>query len=230
MSETRVQETGSSPIRCGRTVRGHARADRLLIRPASERQDGAGDPDRHIKPKAPAKAGPESQSSHAESHQHQPERPPEQASGYSQKAVPLLSAASDRDSRESFQAWPRRSRRRRCGPRTLVLQRFRWLREGLKAVPKGPAYRSAAFARFIASRRELEHIRTRHKSPRTNGVRERGFGTLKYEQLYCHDISDGEMLARPRRDPTPDLQHPTTPRDIRLEVPARRLPDSDPQL
>lgn len=60
----------------------------------------------------------------------------------------------------------------------------------------GPAYRSAAFARFFASRPELTHVRTRHRSPGTNGVRERGFGTLKYEQLYRHDIDDGIDLAR----------------------------------
>lgn len=60
----------------------------------------------------------------------------------------------------------------------------------------GPAFRSAAFARFIASRPELTHVRTRHRSPGTNGVRERGFGTLKYEQLYRHDIDDGIDLAR----------------------------------
>jgi transposase InsO family protein len=60
----------------------------------------------------------------------------------------------------------------------------------------GPAFRSAAFARFIRSRPELTHVRTRHRSPGTNGVRERGFGTLKYEQLYRHDIADGVDLAR----------------------------------
>lgn len=60
----------------------------------------------------------------------------------------------------------------------------------------GPAFRSAAFARFIASRPELTHVRTRHRSPGTNGVRERGFGTLKYEQLYRHEIDDGVDLAR----------------------------------
>jgi transposase InsO family protein len=59
----------------------------------------------------------------------------------------------------------------------------------------GPAFRSGAFARFIASRPELTHVRTRHRSPGTNGVRERGFGTLKYEQLYRHDIPDGVDLA-----------------------------------
>jgi putative transposase len=60
----------------------------------------------------------------------------------------------------------------------------------------GPAFRSADFARFIAARPELTHVRTRHRSPGSNGVRERGFGTLKYEQLYRHDIDDGVELAR----------------------------------
>ena len=60
----------------------------------------------------------------------------------------------------------------------------------------GPAFRSGAFARFIASRPELTHVCTRHRSPGSNGVRERGFGTLKYEQLYRYDIADGVELAR----------------------------------
>ncbi len=50
----------------------------------------------------------------------------------------------------------------------------------------GPAFKGAAFATFIASRPELVHIRTRAKSPGQNGVRERAFGSLKYEHLYRH--------------------------------------------
>ena len=50
----------------------------------------------------------------------------------------------------------------------------------------GPAFKGAAFARFIASRPELAHIRTRAKSPGQNGVRERAFGSLKCEHLYRH--------------------------------------------
>lgn len=50
----------------------------------------------------------------------------------------------------------------------------------------GGAFKGAAFARFIASRPELLHIRTRAKSPGQNGVRERAFGSLKYEHLYRH--------------------------------------------
>lgn len=58
-----------------------------------------------------------------------------------------------------------------------------------------PAFKSTAFARFIASRPELSHVRTRRNSPHTNGVRERAFGSPKYEHLYRHDITDGDMLA-----------------------------------
>jgi len=50
----------------------------------------------------------------------------------------------------------------------------------------GEAVKGAAFAKFIASRPELLHIRTRAKSPGENGVRERAFGTLKYAHLYRH--------------------------------------------
>ena len=50
----------------------------------------------------------------------------------------------------------------------------------------GGAFKGAAFAKFIASRTELLHIRTRAKSPGQNGVRERAFGSLKYEHLYRH--------------------------------------------
>lgn len=48
----------------------------------------------------------------------------------------------------------------------------------------GGAFNGAAFATFIGSRPELLHIRTRAKSPGQNGVRERAFGSLKYEHLY----------------------------------------------
>jgi putative transposase len=48
----------------------------------------------------------------------------------------------------------------------------------------GGAFKGAAFTTFIASRPELRRIRTRAKSPGQNGVRERAFGSLKYEHLY----------------------------------------------
>ena len=59
----------------------------------------------------------------------------------------------------------------------------------------GPCFKAGGFARFIASRPELVHIRTRKKSPGQNGVRERGFLSLKYQQLYRTDIDDGHQLA-----------------------------------
>ncbi len=59
----------------------------------------------------------------------------------------------------------------------------------------GSAYRSATFARYVASRPEFTHVRTRHRSPGTNGVIERFFQALKYEYLYRQEIGDGATLA-----------------------------------
>ncbi len=59
----------------------------------------------------------------------------------------------------------------------------------------GAAFRSAAFARYIASRPEFTHVRTRHRSPGTNGVIERFFESLKYEYLYRQEIGDGATLV-----------------------------------
>lgn len=59
----------------------------------------------------------------------------------------------------------------------------------------GAAYKSAAFAAFIASRPELVHVRTRHYAPQTNGVVERFNQSLKYEHLYRHEITDGQDLV-----------------------------------
>jgi putative transposase len=59
----------------------------------------------------------------------------------------------------------------------------------------GPCYKAAAFARYIRSRPEFEHVRTRHRAPQTNGVIERFYGSIKYEHLYLHEIDDGAALA-----------------------------------
>ena len=59
----------------------------------------------------------------------------------------------------------------------------------------GSCYRAAGFARHIAQRPELAHVRTRHKAPETNGVIERFFQSAKYEHLYRHEIADGPALA-----------------------------------
>ncbi|MEM9204021.1 MAG: integrase core domain-containing protein [Actinomycetota bacterium] len=59
----------------------------------------------------------------------------------------------------------------------------------------GPAMKSVAVAKWFAARPGVVHVRTRHKSPHTNGVIERWFQTLKYERLYRHDIADGIDLS-----------------------------------
>ena len=58
----------------------------------------------------------------------------------------------------------------------------------------GPAMKSAA-DRWFAARSHLAHVRTRHRSPHTNGVVERWIESLKYERLYRHDIASGVELA-----------------------------------
>ena len=60
----------------------------------------------------------------------------------------------------------------------------------------GPAFKSSRFASFVAATGVLEHIRIKARSPGQNGVRERGFGSLKYEHLYRHEITDGPAVAR----------------------------------
>ena len=94
---------------------------------------------------------------------------------------------------------------------------------------KGGPMRSIPVARWFAGRPHFVHVRTRARSPQTNGVIERFFGSLKYERLYRHDITDGQTLAghvddyldtynRIRPHETIDWQRPldrylTTPRN-----------------
>ncbi len=59
----------------------------------------------------------------------------------------------------------------------------------------GPCFKSARFAAFVDRHPELIHIRTKRKSPGQNGVRERAFGSLKYEHLYREEIDDGHDLG-----------------------------------
>jgi putative transposase len=60
----------------------------------------------------------------------------------------------------------------------------------------GPCFRSGVFAEsFTGEDPLLRHVRPRVKSPQTNGVIERFFGTLKYEHLYRGPINDGDALA-----------------------------------
>lgn len=59
----------------------------------------------------------------------------------------------------------------------------------------GPCFRSIGFARWVASKRHIVHIRTRNRAPWTNGRIERWFRSIKYEHLYRRDIADGIALA-----------------------------------
>lgn len=59
----------------------------------------------------------------------------------------------------------------------------------------GPCYKAGRFAAYIRSRPEFEHVRTRHRSPESNGVIERWYQSLKYEHLYLHEIDDGPSLS-----------------------------------
>jgi putative transposase len=60
----------------------------------------------------------------------------------------------------------------------------------------GPCFRGTVFAdAFTGDDPLLRHVRTRVRSPQTNGVVERFFGTLKYEHLYRAIIGDGNALA-----------------------------------
>lgn len=58
-----------------------------------------------------------------------------------------------------------------------------------------PAFNSVRFAAYIGKHPELIHIRTRRKSSGQNGVRERAFGSLRYEHLDRHEIDDGHTLG-----------------------------------
>jgi putative transposase len=59
----------------------------------------------------------------------------------------------------------------------------------------GPCFRGQTFqTAFNGDDPLLRHVRTRIKSPQTNGVIERFFGTLKYEHLYRGHIGDGDAL------------------------------------
>jgi transposase InsO family protein len=60
----------------------------------------------------------------------------------------------------------------------------------------GPCFRGEVFAQaFAGDYPLLRHVHTRVKSPQSNGVVERFFGTLNYEHLYRGEISDGDALS-----------------------------------
>jgi putative transposase len=59
----------------------------------------------------------------------------------------------------------------------------------------GPCFKAATFQRFIDSRPELTHVRTRRRSPQTNGVIERYHGAIKIEALWRELPADGLEMA-----------------------------------
>ena len=101
----------------------------------------------------------------------------------------------------------------------------------------GPAMRSAAVAAWFARRAWMQHVRTRHRAPETNGVIERWFESLKYERFHRWDIADGTALEshvdgycdeynRIRPHETIDWQRPLD-RYLQDPEPSNR-PDPDP--
>jgi putative transposase len=59
----------------------------------------------------------------------------------------------------------------------------------------GPCYKSHGFTRYIASRPELTHVRTRRRSPQTNGVIERYHGAIQIEYLWRQLPADGAEMT-----------------------------------
>ena len=59
----------------------------------------------------------------------------------------------------------------------------------------GAAFKSDAFWRYVTGHPCLEHVRTRHYAPQTNGVVERFNQSLKYEHLYQREIDQAATLA-----------------------------------
>ena len=70
----------------------------------------------------------------------------------------------------------------------------KWLPVVIIVTGNGGPFRSV-FGSLITARPGLVHVHARVKTPGQNGSRERGFGTLKYEQLYLDEIDDTLPLA-----------------------------------
>lgn len=90
----------------------------------------------------------------------------------------------------------------------------------------GPAFKSGAFARFIVAP-YLRHVRTKHRSPQTNGVVERFFESIKYEHLYTLEIENGHVLTQ-ERDAFRDLYNRIRPhKSLDFERPLDVYPESN---
>lgn len=112
-------------------------------------------------------------------------------------AAPVTSTSTARDAVAALVAAIRRAEELLGGP---LLEDCVDLETGelfaLRIVTdNGAAFKGDGFARFIRGRSYLEHIRTRHYAPQTNGVVERFNQSLKYEHLYREEIDHPADLA-----------------------------------
>lgn len=109
----------------------------------------------------------------------------------------VSTTANHRDAIEALQQAIAESERLLGGPlaKTLVDEATGEIRPIALVTDNGPCFKSVRFAAYLERRPELIHIRTRRKSPHQNGVRERAFGSLKYEHLYRLEIDDGHQLG-----------------------------------
>ena len=83
---------------------------------------------------------------------------------------------------------------------------------------RGETYQAA----FVGEDLLLRHVRTRVRSPQSNGLIERFFGTLTYEHLYRAPIDDGDALAMEPPVPS-DLQHDQTASGLRRRDASERI-------
>lgn len=98
----------------------------------------------------------------------------------------------------------------------------------------GGPFRSFRSEAFIATRPELRHVRTRVRTPRQNGSRERGFGSPKCEKLFLEEIPDALDLVRHaeyyRRDYNTVRPHEALGLEPAPRCPYRRRGPARPQL
>jgi putative transposase len=112
-------------------------------------------------------------------------------------AAHISATAKGRDAVEALRAAVARAEELLCHPllgdcvdlETGEIERLRVVTDN------GAAFKSDAFWRFVTGHPCLEHIRTRHYAPETNGVVERFNQTLKYEHLYQREIEQAATLA-----------------------------------
>ena len=92
----------------------------------------------------------------------------------------------------------------------------------------GGPFRSHRFADFISSRRDVEHVRTKIKTPGQNGVRERAFRDVEVRAALPRGHHRWRSAGRARRRVPGRVQHDPTARSPRLEPTPRRPPRPRP--